>query len=41
MVYAKQILFFVEGPVEFFYLDSNMDRMSESTIQRQLRIMLN
>lgn len=30
---------FVKGPVEFFYLDSNMDRMSESTIQKQLRIM--
>lgn len=30
---------FVKGPVEFFYLDSNLDRMSESTIQRQLKIM--
>ena len=30
---------FVKGPVEFFYLDSNTDRLSESAIQKQLRIM--
>ncbi len=30
---------FIQGPVEFFYLDSNMDRMSESVIQSQLRAM--
>ena len=30
---------FSKGPVEFFYLDSNLDRMSESTIQHQLHIM--
>jgi len=32
---------FVKGPAEFFYLDTNFDRMSESGIQRQLRIMKN
>jgi len=30
---------FVKGPVEFFYVDSNTDRLSESAIQRQLNIM--
>jgi tartrate-resistant acid phosphatase type 5 len=30
---------FTKGPVEFFYLDSNLDRMSESVIQKQLHIM--
>ena len=30
---------FVKGPVEFFYLDTNLDRMSESTIQKQMRDM--
>ena len=30
---------FVKGPVEFFYLDSNTDRLSESAIQKQLRVM--
>ena len=30
---------FTKGPVEFFYLDSNTDRLSESAIQKQLRIM--
>ena len=30
---------FTKGPVEFFCLDSNMDRLSESSIQRQLKIM--
>ena len=30
---------FVKGPVEFFYLDTNLDRMSESTIQKQLHQM--
>ena len=30
---------FVKGSAEFFYLDTNLDRMSESTIQHQLHIM--
>ena len=30
---------FVKGQAEFFYLDTNLDRMSESTIQHQLHIM--
>jgi len=30
---------FVKGPAEFFYLDTNLDRMSESVIQKQLKIM--
>ena len=30
---------FVKGPVEFFYLDTNLDRMSEVVIQKQLRVM--
>ena len=30
---------FIKGPVEFFYLDTNLDRMSESVIQKQLRVM--
>ena len=30
---------FVKGPVEFFYLDTNLDRMSESAIQKQLKEM--
>lgn len=30
---------FTKGPVEFFCLDSNMDRLSESSIQHQLKIM--
>jgi len=30
---------FTKGPVEFFYLDTNLDRMSESIIQHQLHIM--
>jgi len=30
---------FTKGPAEFFYLDTNLDRMSESTIQHQLKIM--
>ena len=30
---------FTKGPVEFFYLDTNLDRMSESVIQHQLKIM--
>jgi len=30
---------FIKGSVEYFYLDTNLDRMSESTIQHQLKIM--
>lgn len=30
---------FTKGPVEFFYLDTNIDRMSKSTIDTQIRIM--
>jgi tartrate-resistant acid phosphatase type 5 len=30
---------FVKGPVEFFYLDSNTDRVPEHEIQKQLEIM--
>ena len=30
---------FTKGPVEFFYVDSNTDRLSESEIQHQLNVM--
>jgi len=30
---------FTKGPVEFFYLDTNFDRLSESIIQKQLKVM--
>jgi len=30
---------FTKGPVEFFYLDTNFDRMKDSVIQKQLRVM--
>jgi len=30
---------FVKGPAAFFYLDTNYDRMSGSTLERQLKIM--
>tara|TARA_Y100000389_G_scaffold129980_1_gene127408 strand:+ start:38300 stop:39121 length:822 start_codon:yes stop_codon:yes gene_type:complete len=30
---------FKKGPVEFFYLDTNLDRMSEPDIRKQLKIM--
>jgi hypothetical protein len=30
---------FVKGSVEFFYLDTNFDRLSESAIQHQLKVM--
>lgn len=30
---------FVKGPIEFFYLDTNFDRKSESFIQKQLQVM--
>ena len=32
---------FTKGPVEFFYLDSNTDRISESDLQMQLNVMKN
>jgi hypothetical protein len=32
---------FVKGPVEFFYLDTNFDRLSESSIAEQLKVMKN
>jgi len=32
---------FAKGPAEFFYLDTNFDRLSESVIQHQLKIMKN
>ena len=32
---------FIEGPAEFFYLDTNLDRIPESSIQKQLHIMKN
>jgi len=32
---------FTKGPAEFFYLDTNFDRLSESAIQKQLKVMKN